>query len=199
MAMAEASYKNILNNLRAWPLSRKLALAGVATLSVVLFAVIIFQTYRAEYQPLYTELPQQEAASVTSWLKEHGVPYKLENSGRSIYVPAGMVYETRLNLAGAGLPSQGGVGFEIFDEQNFGVTKFTQKINLQRALQGELARTIGALDAVKSARVHLVMPEKRLLKEQQEEAKASVVVDLESGRSLGGRQTRGIVHLVAGG
>src|SRR6056297_1121780 len=159
--MAESSYKNILENIRSWPLSRKLALGGVAALSIILFAVIIFQTHKAEYRPLYTDLPQQEAASVTSWLKEQGVPYQLENNGCSIYVPADLVYETHLNLAGAGLPRQGGVGFEIFDKQNFGVTKFTQKINYQRAMQGELARTIASMESVKSARVHLVMPEKR--------------------------------------
>src|SRR6056297_3089198 len=198
MIMAESSYRNILENIRSWPLPRKLALGGVAALSIILFAVIIFQSNKAEYRPLYTDLPREEAASVTSWLKENGVPYDLENNGRTINVPAGMVYETRLNLAGAGLPRHGGVGFEIFDKQNFGVTKFTQKINYQRALQGELSRTITALEAVKSARVHLVMPEKRLLKNQQEEAKASVVLELEPGRSLDTSQTQGIVHLVAG-
>ena len=196
--MAESSYKNILENIRSWPLSRKLALGGVAALSIILFAVIIFQSNKADYRPLYTDLPKEEASSVTSWLKENGVPYELENSGRTINVPAGMVYETRLNLAGAGLPRQSGVGFEIFDKQNFGVTKFTQKINYQRALQGELSRTIASLDAVKSARVHLVMPEKRLLKEQQQPAKASVVVDMESGGQLEMNQTRGIIHLVSG-
>lgn len=198
MVMADASYKNFIENIGNWPLSRKVALGGVALLSLLLFGVIILQTNKAEYRPLYTGMPQEEAASVTSWLKEEDVPYKLENNGRSIYVPASMVYETRLNLAGAGLPRQHGVGFEVFDKQNFGVTKFTQKINLQRALQGELGRTIAALDSVKSARVHLVMPEKRLLQDQQEAAKASVVVDLASGGSLNAAQTQGIIHLVAG-
>jgi len=196
--MAETSYWKVLDNIRNWPLSRKLALAATALLSVVLFAVIILQTNRADYQPLYMELPQEEAASVTSWLREQGIAYQLKNSGRSIHVPADLVYETRLNLAGAGLPKQGGVGFEIFDKQNFGVTKFTQRINLQRALQGELVRTISALDAVKSARVHLVLPENHFLEEQRKPAKASVVVDLAAGRTLDMSQTQGIIHLVAG-
>ncbi|MGM0452550.1 MAG: flagellar basal-body MS-ring/collar protein FliF [Thermodesulfobacteriota bacterium] len=196
--MAETPYRNLIDNIRNWPLSRKLALAATVFLCILFFVVIIFQSHQAEYRPLYTELPRQEAASVTSWLKENGVAYQLKNNGRSIYVPAGMVYETRLNLAGAGLPKQGGVGFEIFDKQNFGVTKFTQKINYQRAMQGELARTIAAMDRVKSARIHLVMPEKRLLKEQQKQAKASVVVDLASGRGLDRQHTQGIVHLVSG-
>lgn len=191
-------YQNIIENIKNWPLSRKLSLAGICLLSFLIFGVIIFQARKAEFRPLYTDLPQQEAASVTQWLKEQDVPYQLENSGRSIYVPAGLVYETRLNLAGQGLPRQGGVGFEIFDKQNFGVTKFTQKVNFQRAMQGELARTIVAMDVVKSARVHLVLPEERLLKEQQKPPKASVVVDLEPGRALGMGQTQSIIHLVAG-
>lgn len=196
--MAETPYKSIIENIQNWPLSRKLSLAGVTLVCLLLFGVLIFHARKAEYRPLYTDLPRQEAASVTSWLKENGVPYHLENNGRSIYVPAGMVYETRLNLAGAGLPKQSGVGFEIFDKQNFGVTKFTQKINFQRAMQGELSRTISALEAVKSARVHLVLPEERLLQEQQEPTKASVVVDLAGGSGLNRGQSRAIVHLVAG-
>ncbi|MCF8105389.1 MAG: flagellar M-ring protein FliF [Desulfohalobiaceae bacterium] len=196
--MAESPFRTLIANIKDWPLSRKLALAGVALLSLVFFLLIILQANKAEYRPLYTGLARQEAASVTGWLKEQGVPYDLKDNGQAIYVPAGMVYETRLNLAGAGLPKQGGMGFEIFDQQSFGVTKFTQKINYQRALQGELARTITALDAVKSARVHLVLPEERLLQDQQEQAKASVVIDLAEGRALDMTRTQGIIHLVAG-
>jgi len=191
-------YQKFMENIRNWPLSRKLSLAGVGLLSLILFGVLIFQAGKADFRPLYTDLPRQEAASVTQWLKEEGVAYRLENSGRSIHVPAELVYETRLNLAGQGLPRQGGVGFEIFDKQDFGVTKFTQKVNFQRAMQGELARTIAAMEPVKSARVHLVLPEDRLLREQQKPAKASVVLDIEPGRSLDATQTRSIVHLVSG-
>lgn len=196
--MPETPYTNIVENIKNWPPSRKLALAATVMLSAVLFALIIFQFGRADYMPLYTDLPGEEASSVTTWLREEGVSYELRNNGRSIYVPAELVYETRLNLAGAGLPKQSDAGFEIFDKQNFGVTQFTQQINYQRALQGELAKTIAAMDAVRSARVHLVMPEDRLLREQQEEAKASVVLNLASGRSLGPGEADGIVHLVAG-
>ena len=196
--MEETPLKNLINNIRSWPLSRKLSLAGITLLSLLLFAVIIFQINRVEYSPLYTDLSQEEASSVTAWLKEQAIPYQLKNNGRSIHVPANSVYETRLNLAGAGLPKQGGVGFEIFDKQGFGVTNFTQKINYQRALQGELARTISSLDAVKTARVHLVIPEKRLLPEQQKHAKASVILDLNSGHNLDPSQIQGIIHLVSG-
>lgn len=196
--MEETSYGKLISNIKGWSLARKLSLAAISLLSILLFAAIILQANRAEYRPLYTELSQEEAASVTNWLKEQNTPYQLKNSGRSIYVPAGVVYETRLNLAGAGLPKQGGIGYEIFDKQGFGVTNFTQKINYQRALQGELARTISALEAVKSARVHLVIPEKRLFHNQQEKAKASVVLDLNAGYALDMSQIQGIIHLVAG-
>lgn len=198
MAMEETPFKKLINNIRSWSVSRKLSLAVITFLSILLFAAIIFQANQAEYRPLYTELSQEEAASVINWLREQNVSYQLKSNGRSIYVPAGVVYETRLNLAGAGLPKQGGVGFEIFDKQGFGVTNFTQKINYQRALQGELSRTISALEAVKSARVHLVIPEKRLFNEQQKQAKASVVLDLSAGQVLDMSQIQGIIHLVAG-
>ena len=196
--MSITPYTNVVENVNKWPLSRKLSLDLVVLLSILLFAAIILRTSRADYMPLYVDLPQEEAASVTSWLREEGIPYQLRNNGRSIYVPFNMVHETRLNLAGAGLPRQSGVGFEIFDKQNFGVTQFTQKINYQRALQGELARTIVSLDAVTAARVHLVIPEQRLLQSQQELPKASVVVDLAAGRTLDAAHTQGIIHLVAG-
>src|SRR6056297_980181 len=194
----QGSKKNIIQVIRDWPLSRKISLAAVGVICILLFALLIFQSQKIEYRTLYANLPTKEASSVVTWLKENNVPYDLRNNGKSIYVPSNMVYETRLNLAGAGLPQGGGVGFEVFDKQNFGVTEFTQKVNYQRALQGELARTVAALEPVKSSRVHLVLPEKRLLKEQQKPAKASVVVDLATGRSLGSGQIQGIVHLVSG-
>ncbi len=194
----EQGRRNIIHVIRDWPLSRKISLAAVGAICIILFALLIFQAQKIEYRTLYANLPTKEASSVVTWLKEHNVPYELRNNGKSIYVPGNKVYETRLNLAGAGLPKGGGVGFEVFDKQNFGVTEFTQKVNYQRALQGELARTVTALKPVKSSRVHLVLPEKRLLKEQQKPAKASVVVDLASGRSLDQGQIQGIVHLVSG-
>ncbi len=198
MAETSSYYKELAENIRVWPFYRKLALAGVALLSMVLFGLIIFQAGKAEYRALYTDLPRDEASEITSMLQEQGVPYELESNGRSIYVPADKVHQLRLDMAGEGLPKQGGMGFEVFDEQNFGQTKFTQKVNFQRAMQGELARTIASMDQVKSARVHLVLPEDRLLQESREPAKASVVVDLAGGASLGSSHTTAISHMVAG-
>ena len=189
--------KTIFDVIKEWSLARKLSLIGVALVSVLLFAAIIMQSQVADYSLLFANLPGRDAASVVEWLKERKIPYRLEDGGKDIMVPADKVYEARLELAGAGL-TEGGVGFEIFDRQSFGLTDFAQKVNYRRALQGELMRTITSLAPVEAARVHLALPEKRLFRDQQKAATASVIVKLHSGRRLKDSQLQGIVHLVAG-
>ncbi|MBV5306513.1 MAG: flagellar M-ring protein FliF [Desulfobulbaceae bacterium] len=190
--------KNILRLIAEWPLSRQLALAGVALISIALFAVIIVQSQTATQQLLYANLNETDAGSVVNWLKGQKIPYQLKNDGKNIWVPADKLYETRLELAASGLPSGGGVGFEIFDKQSFALTDFVQKVNYTRALQGELARTISSLGPVEATRVHLALPEKRLFENQQKPATASVIVTLKSGQTLDKDQVQGVVHLVAG-
>jgi len=189
--------KNMLDVIMEWSLARKLSLVAAAVVSVILFSLIIVQSQVADYSLLFANLPSRDAASVIDWLKGHKIPYRLEDSGRDIMIPADKVYEARIELAGSGL-SEGGVGFEIFDKQSFGMTDFAQKVNYRRALQGELMRTITSLAPVESARIHLALPEKRLFREQQQQATASVIVKLSSGRSLKESQLQGIIHLVAG-
>ncbi|MCK4501820.1 MAG: flagellar M-ring protein FliF, partial [Desulfuromonadales bacterium] len=189
--------KSLLDVIMAWSLARKLSLIGAAVVSVVLFGLIIMQSQVADYNLLFANLPSRDAASVVDWLKGHKIPYRLTDGGRDIMIPADKVYEARIQLAGSGLTSEG-VGFEIFDKQSFGMTDFAQKINYRRALQGELMRTISSLAPVEAARVHLALPEKRLFKNQQQVATASVIVKLTSGRSLKESQLQGIIHLVAG-
>lgn len=195
--MADEEKKNLLEVIKEWSLARKLSLAGVGLVSALLFAAIIMQSRVADYSLLFANLPGRDASMVVEWLKEHKVPYRLEDGGKDIMVPADKVYEARLELAGAGL-AEGGVGFEIFDRQSFGLTDFAQKVNYRRALQGELMRTISSLAPVETARVHLALPEKRLFRDQQKPATASVIVKLYSGRHLSESQLQGIVHLVAG-
>ncbi|WP_163339242.1 flagellar basal-body MS-ring/collar protein FliF [Desulfopila sp. IMCC35008] len=190
--------KNLIQILREWPLSRKLAAGGVILISIVLFAVLIIQSRVADHQLLYANLTETDAASVVTWLKGQRVPYTLKNGGRNIWIPADRIYETRLDLASNGLPSGGGVGYEVFDNQSFALTDYVQKVNYTRALQGELARTISSLAPVETTRVHLALPEKRLFKNQQKKATASVIVTLGKGRKLDGSQVKGIIHLVAG-
>jgi len=181
-----------------WPLPRKMALAAVAVISIGLFAWIIIQARTADYQLLYGNLVESDASAMIEALKRQNIPYQLANNGRNILVPVKNVYETRLSLASTGLPQGGGVGFEIFDKQSFALTDFVQKVNYSRALQGELSRTIASLGPVESARVHLALPEKRLFKDQQKPATASVILKLAPGKRLSESQTEGIVHLVSG-
>jgi len=181
----------------AWPLPRKIALAAVTAITLGLFALIIVQARTADYQLLYGNLADADASAVVDWLKGHNVPFQLANNGHNVLIPAKNVHETRLSLASLGLPQGGGVGFEIFDKQSFALTDFVQKVNYSRALQGELSRTIASLGPVETARVHLALPEKRLFKEQQKPATASVIIKLAPGKRLSEPQIEGIVHLVS--
>src|SRR5512138_18325 len=176
---------------------KRMLIAGVAFLSVMAFAVLIFVANRTDYRPLFANLTSEDAGEIVKKLKEQKVPYQISSDGKALMVPADKVYELRLSLASDGLPQGGGVGFEIFDRKNFGVTEFVQKLNYQRALQGELSRTITQLAGVEQARVHLTIPEKSLFKENEKPATASVVLKMKSNRTLRESDVQGIVHLVA--
>jgi len=186
-----------ISTIAGWPLSRQVSLVAVTLISISLFAFIIIQARTADYQLLYGNLTETDASAMIQLLKAQNIPYQLTNNGHNILVPVKNVYETRLSLASSGLPQGGGVGFEIFDKQSFALTDFVQKVNYSRALQGELARTIASLGPVESARVHLALPEKRLFKDQQKQATASVIIKLAPGKRLGEAQIDGIVHLVS--
>lgn len=193
----ETKKNNMLDVVMEWSLARKLSLLGVTAVSILLFTTIIMQSQVADYSLLFANMPSRDASNVVEWLKDHKIPYRLEGGGKDILVPADQVYEARLELAGSGL-GEGGVGFEIFDNQSFGMTDFAQKVNYRRALQGELMRTITSLGPVEGARVHLALPEKRLFRNQQQSATASVIIKLHEGRRLKESQLEGIIHLVAG-
>lgn len=172
-----------------------LAIAGVAA-AIAVTVVVVLWSNQPVYHLLYTNVSAEDAATITEKLKEQKVPYEVRDGG-AIMVPQDRVHELRLMLAGQGLPTGGGVGFEIFDRTQLGMTDFVQKLNYRRAMQGELARTISELTEVEHARVHLVVPEKALFSEKKEQASASVVLKLRGGRSLSQNQVQGIVHLVA--
>ena len=191
------SWQALTTTILAWPLPRKIALAAVVALTLGMFSLIIIQARTADYQLLYGNLAESDASSVVNWLKAQNISYQLNNNGHNILIPAKDVHETRLSLASLGLPQGGGVGFEIFDKQSFALTDFVQKVNYSRALQGELSRTIASLGPVETARVHLALPEKRLFKDQQQPATASVIIKLAPGKRLNETQTVGIVHLVS--
>ena len=176
---------------------KRMLVFGVAFLSIAAFAVLILVTNRTDFRPLFTNLSPEDAGEIVKKLKDAKTPYQITPDGKGILIPADKVYEQRLTLASEGLPQGGGVGFEIFDRKNFGMTEFVQKINYQRALQGELSRTISQLNGVEQARIHLVLPEKSLFKENEKPATASVVLKMKSGRSLKENEVQGVVHLVS--
>lgn len=151
----------------------------------------------AGFKVLYSDLEVEKAATITEALQKANYKYKLENNGRTVLVEARQLYEIRMSLAREGLPGKSGLGYELFDKTNFGMTDYVQKINARRALEGELQRTIEGLEEVKSARVHIVIPEPTIFLDAQKEAKASVVIKCVSGRQLGKEQIRGITNLLS--
>jgi flagellar M-ring protein FliF len=149
-----------------------------------------------EYVPLYSALAAEDAAAVVEQLKAERTPYRLTRNGTTIEVPASRVHETRLALAREGLPHSGQIGFEVFDRSGLPGTQFSNRVNYQRALQGELARTLGAMGEIRSARVHLVLPEENLFAEKTR-PRASVVLQLRPGAALDRQTTAAVVHVVS--
>ncbi|HXW69347.1 MAG TPA: flagellar basal-body MS-ring/collar protein FliF, partial [Dissulfurispiraceae bacterium] len=171
------------------------SLIAVIAITIALMAGIMIWSERVDYQVLYSNLTQEDAGQVINKLKEMKVSYKVD--GNAIYVPSSKVYELRLELASQGVPQGGGVGFEIFDKSQLGVTEFVQRLNYMRALQGEIARTIRQLAEVDQARVHIAIPERTIFTEREEKPTASIVLKLKAGRVLSQGQIGGIVHLVS--
>src|SRR5450830_465 len=153
--------------------------------------------YRADYQVLFSEVAPADAASMTAELDRMKTPYQLTDGGNTILVPKDLVYKTRLKLMGKEMPLHGAVGFEVFNNADFGMTEFVQKVNYLRAIQGELTRTILSIEEIQAARVHLALPEQGLFKKAVTKPKASVTLTLKSGRALGADQIAGIQRLVA--
>jgi flagellar M-ring protein FliF len=169
---------------------------GVVSIALMLCAAS-WWIFRTDYQVLFSDLKAQDAQAMTAELDRLKVPYRLGDSGTAILVDAASVHATRLKLMGKELPLQGAVGFELFNNTDFGMTEFAQKINYQRALQGELTRTILSLAEVREVRVHLALPEQGLFKQATARAKASITVALRQGEVLRAEQVVGIQRLVA--
>lgn len=178
------------------PAGRIGLIAGVIVI-LALSGALAYWSFNTSYKALFTDLQMRDSAAIVAELERLKIPYKLADGGRRIMVPEADVYTTRLKLMGKGVPLSGGVGFEIFDKNDFGMTEFAQRINYQRALQGELARTIMSIQGVKYARVGLVLPETSLFKENKSKPKASVGLIVSDGTTLEAEQISGIQRLVA--
>ncbi len=187
--------KDIVDQFMAWPLKNKLALFSVVALCIAIISGTVMWSQKVDYQVLFSNISQEDAGQVIAKLKEMKIPYQVE--GNAVSVPSDKVYELRLELASQGIPQGGGIGFEIFDKNQFGVTEFVQRLNYVRAVQGELARTIRQLSEVDQARVHIAIPERSIFTEKDQKPTASVVLRLKGGRTLNQGQIGGIVHLVA--
>jgi flagellar M-ring protein FliF len=178
------------------PRQKRLLFIGLPLILSIAYAA--YHAYdRVNYGPIYSNLSPQDGAAIVKELDAAKVPYVISGGGTVIEVPRGVIFSTRLKLAGKGVPAGGIVGFEIFEKTPFGVSEFTQQVNYLRALQGELARTINALSAVQSSRIHLALPSRSNFLGQEEKPSASVVVDLRPGYHLSPDQVQGIVNLVA--
>jgi flagellar M-ring protein FliF len=178
------------------PQQKRLIFIGLPVVGSIAYVVfLVFD--RLNYGPLYTHVSPQDGAAIIKELEAEKIPYAISTGGSVIEVPRGAIYQTRLKLAGKGVPAGGGVGFEIFEKTPFGTSEFTQQVNYLRALQGELSRTINSIAAIQSSRVHLAIPARSNFLGPDEKPSASVVVDLRPGYHLSPDQVQGIINLVA--
>jgi flagellar M-ring protein FliF len=184
--------------LQRFGLGRVAAIIGGAAAAIAVLAMVLLNVGNQPQSLLYANLDLKEASEITAALDQANIKYDAKGDGSTIMVDRDTVASTRLMLSSKGLPTAGSVGYEIFDNASaLGQTDFVQNLNRQRALEGELARTIRSLKGVQSARVHLVLPKRQLFEEEAASPTASIVVGL-SGRGLGGDQVRSLRNLVAG-
>ena len=176
-------------------------IAALAATGIAVLGFFIFLSSRLSsggMALLYGDLDPQDSGQIIQTLQSKNIPYDIKAGGKQIFVPGDQVLQLRVSLAESGLPGGGSVGYEIFDNnQGIGTTNFVQNINLVRALEGELARTIGAMRNVRGARVHLVMPRRELFSREKQEASASVVLQVQGSARLGNEQVQAIQHLIA--
>ncbi|MBA4708487.1 flagellar basal-body MS-ring/collar protein FliF [Aquitalea aquatica] len=186
---ASDRFKSLPNN------KKILFLVALAALfSVIVGAAVLNR--QPSYKILFSNIADRDGGQVTAALQQMNIPYQLGDGG-TVSVPADKVYDARLRLAAQGLPKAGGVGFELMDNQKFGISQFAEQVNYQRAIEGELARTIEAIGSVESARIHIAIPKQSVFVRDQQQPTASVMLNLFRGRTMDQGQVAGIVHLVS--
>lgn len=176
------------------PARKMMAMVMVAVLIAAVAGSLLWSREPA-YRILFTNLPDKDGGAIVQSLEQMKIPYKLDAG--MISVPAESIYDVRLKLAAQGLPKAGNVGFELLDNQKFGVSQFAEQVNYQRAVEGELTRSIESISAVEKARVHLATPKQTVFLRDQQKPSASIVLTLHPGRVLDGGQVAGIIHLVS--
>ena len=195
-AAAPAEKVPLLQQLRSNP---RIPLILSAAVAATLIIVLLLWSRQPEYKVLYSNLSDRDGGAIITALQTMNVPYQFSDTGGAILVPSTMVNDARLRLAQQGLPKGGSVGFELMDNQKFGISQFAEQINYQRALEGELERTISSIASVQAARVHLAIPKPSVFVREQRSPSASVLVNLYPGRVLDDGQVSAIAHMVASG
>ena len=191
-------YINQLKDLWQKLNKRAKIIIGISILGVILaLGFLVIWSGGSSYKPLFGQLNAQDADAITDRLDEQGIDYKLTDNGSTVMVPASRVHKTRLEMAGEGLPDQGVVGFEIFDQSQFGTTDFERKVNYYRAVSGELTRSIQSMDNVEFARVQITAPKESLYIEEEKPAEASVLLKLNPGYDINQNSVKAITNLVA--
>lgn len=195
MAMAD-SINQFREMMKEMSIAKKSSMIVVVLISLIVIGYLVHLSRQTEFTPLFTNLNSDDVGSIVTQLDKQGVAFQVDADKKLILVPANQVLDLRMKMAGLGLPRFGGIGFELFDSKGFGMSEFEQKLNFQRALQGELSRTINELDEVEESRVHLVLPAKSLFGNDEQEVSASVIIKLGNG-GISKNQVNSIVHLVA--
>jgi flagellar M-ring protein FliF len=177
--------------------TRVFLLAVSAAIIIAVMTGIWMWTSQPDYRVLFSNYTDRDGGAIVASLQQMNVPYKFSEGGSAILVPESMVHDARLKLASQGLPKGGNVGFELMENQKMGISQFLEQVNFQRALEGELARSIESISAVQSARVHLAIPKDSVFVRDQQKPTASVILNLYSSRLLDQQQVSAIIHLVA--
>ena len=178
-------------------LGKNLALGAGLALVLSIMAGVFLWGQKPTYGVLLTNFSDKDGGAIIASLQTMNVPYQFSEGGNAILVPAEMVYDARLKLAAQGLPRGGNVGFELMENQKMGTSQFIEQVNYQRALEGELARTISSIGVVQGARVHLAIPKQSVFVREKQTPTASVLVNLNSGRTLDKQQVNAVIHLVS--
>ena len=171
--------------------------AGIALAVGIMAAVFMWSMKTSDYRVLLSNYSDRDGGAIVAALAQMAVPYKFSEDGGTILVPSGQVYDARLKLAAQGLPRGGNIGFELMENQKMGTSQFIEQVNYQRAQEGELARTINSIGSVASSRVHLAIPKPSVFVREKQYPTASVMINLQSGRTLDMGQVNAIIHLVS--
>lgn len=202
MAAADATLASTIESTTTAPdifgkLGQKLLLvAGIAAV-VAVMVVFWLWSQKPDYRVLFSNFADKDGGAIVAELDKLNIPYKFSDGGSAIMIPAEQVHQVRLKLAAQGLPKGGNIGFELLENQKFGVSQFVEQVNFQRGLEGELERSIQSISAVQAARIHLAIPKPSVFVREQQYPTASVLLNLHNGRRLDGQQVAAVVHLVA--